>query len=151
MKFKKLSKILKSKSVILGSHKLRKEKFCGSCKLCVKICEEMSIGAIIMKNIGVFNKADIVNDPSRQCIGCMMCVDVCPKNIIRNIDNAGEREIWNKKFKLARCEECGEYYAAEEYIRYVYNRAGIIPDKFICKKCKRKYSAKNTKKYVCKL
>lgn len=151
MKFKKLSEILKSKAVILGIYKLKKEKVCGSCNLCIKVCEKMSVGAIKMVTTGVFNKADIVDDPSRQCIGCMMCADVCPKNIIKVIDNAGEREIWNKKFKLARCEECGEYYATEEYIRYVYNRAGILPDKLICEKCKRKYSAKNTKKYVCKL
>lgn len=152
MEYRKLSKIPKNPKLATYEFKPDQEKGCGECNLCAKVCEEMGIGAISMVTNGVFSKADIVNnDISRQCIGCMMCAYICPKNLIKVIDKSDEREIWNRKFKLVKCEDCGKYYATEEHVRYAHNRDGIIPDKLICEKCKRKLSAKNIKQYVCKV
>lgn len=149
MKIEKLAKIFKDKIRKLYEFILNKTKDCGTCDLCINACEKMEIGAIIRDGIGIFSKVSIQQDnPSRECIGCAVCVNICPKNIIKMVDKNGEREIWNKKFKLVKCQECGKYYATEEHLKYAYNRLGMKLDKLRCEKCKRKARVEDIKRYI---
>lgn len=149
MKIGELINMFRNKGVRMHRFKVDKRENCGSCDLCIKVCEKMGIGAITTVGIGIFSKISILYDePSRECIGCAVCVNMCPKNIIKMADKDGEREIWGKKFKLVQCQECGKYYATEEHLNYAYNRAGIKLDKLRCEKCKRKASVEDIKKYI---
>lgn len=146
MKFVKLTQMPKNKKVKINKFKLEKRKKYGKCDICIRVCESMGIGAI--KIVGRAALKKVVFNSLKQCVGCAVCAEVCSKSIIKVMDENGEREIWGEKFKLAKCENCGEYYETEEYVKYVHNKAGLKLDKFICGKCKRKVSTEVVEKYI---
>lgn len=126
--------------------KLDRTENCIICGLCVKACEQMGTGAISTIDRGVFKEvATPYKEPSPACIGCGACANVCPINSIKIVDKDGEREIWGKKFKMVACEDCGEYFATEEHVKYAFARAGREDEKILCEKCKRKASLENIK------
>ena len=126
--------------------KLDRSENCVLCGLCAKACEEMGTGAISTVDRGIFKKVSTPFDEvSPNCIGCAACANVCPTNAIKIIDKDGQREMWGKKFKLVKCQECGDEFATEEHIKFAYDRANMKLDRVLCEKCKRKSSLKDTK------
>lgn len=127
--------------------KLDPKENCILCGLCVKACSEMGVGAISTINRGMYKDVDTpYHEPSSTCIGCASCANVCPTNAIKVIDNSGEREIWGKKFKMVKCDMCGEYFATEEHVKYAYDKLGINePKELICSSCKKKIAASDVK------
>lgn len=118
--------------------KLEKGEDCALCGLCVKACKAVGVGVLSLVNKGIYKKLDISNKSTQKCIGCGSCANVCPTNAIDIIDKDGEREIWGNKFKMVKCDCCGEYFATEEHVKYAYDKLGIEqPKKFYCSRCKR--------------
>ena len=119
---------------------------CIICGLCTKACEQMGTGAISTIDRGIFKEvATAYKEPSPDCIGCGACANVCPTNAIEIVDKDGEREIWGKKFKLQKCEQCGEEFATEDHVKFAFERAGLKVEKILCEKCRRKSSADKIK------
>ena len=127
--------------------KLDPEQNCVLCGLCAKACKELGTGAISTVNRGMYKEvATPYHEPSPECIGCASCANVCPTNAIKVVDKDGERKIWGKKFKMVKCDLCGEYFATEEHVKYAYDRIGKEqPEKLMCSSCKKKVTAKDIK------
>lgn len=126
--------------------KLDRTENCIICGLCTKACEQMGTGAISTIDRGVFKEiATAYKEPSPDCIGCAACANVCPTNAIKIVDKDGEREIWGKEFKMAECQDCGEYFATEDHVKFALAKAGREDEKMLCEKCKRKVSLENVK------
>lgn len=143
---------------VFGVERKRVERFkldntenCVLCGLCVKACKELGTGAISTINRGRYKEVDTpYHEPSSECIGCGSCANVCPTNAINIVDKDGEREIWGKKFKLVKCDSCGEVFATEEHLKFAYKKLGkeLYMDEVLCGKCKRKIGADQIKNYV---
>lgn len=125
---------------------------CIMCGLCVKACEALGSNAIGTAFRGINKKiATPFEEPPENCIGCTSCASVCPTNAIKYKDEDGVRHIWNGKFNLVKCEECGKLYATEAQIKYIEKKTGIKEEHHICEKCKKKINAtkfKDVFKYI---
>ncbi|MFL0198570.1 2Fe-2S iron-sulfur cluster-binding protein [Clostridium sp. WILCCON 0269] len=143
----KLAKDLGVEEKRVKRFKLNPEENCVLCGLCAKACKELGTGAISTVDRGIFKEvATAYHEPSPDCIGCASCANVCPTNAIKVTDKDDEREIWNRKFKMAKCDCCGEYFATEEHIKYAYDKLGVEqPEKLLCNSCKRGIAAKDIK------
>lgn len=146
---KKLAKSFGVEEERVNRFKLDKTENCVICGLCVKACEEMGTGSISTIDRGIFKDISTpYGDPSPQCIGCAVCANVCPTNAIPVVDKDGEREIWGKKFKLQKCEECGKAFATEDHVKFAFAKAGIKPEKILCEECRRKSSLDKIKMHL---
>lgn len=110
---------------------------CILCGLCVKACEKMGTSAISFVNRGTTKKVSTpYDDTSKDCIGCGACAEVCPTHAISLKDEDGKRTIWNKEFKLVKCEHCGKYYATEESLNFINKKTHELNN--ICDLCRKK-------------
>lgn len=123
---------------------------CILCGLCTKACYELGTNAISTLNRGTKKKIGTAfNEPSVDCIGCGSCFNVCPTEAIEMIDSDGERRIWNKTFRLMRCNDCGEYFTTQEAMAHIRREigedAGSIEELQLCDNCKAKKTAAKLK------
>lgn len=124
----------------------KNEEHCILCGLCVKACEELGSSAISTINRGVTKKVSTPYDePSTQCIGCGSCAHVCPTDAIKVEDSDDTRTIWNKTFKLVKCEKCGKPFATKEQLEYINKKLGVEPEETLCEKCKMTETAEKLK------
>lgn len=143
----KLAKEFKVEEQRVKRFKLDNTENCMLCGLCAKACEKMGTGAISTVDRGIFKEVSTpFGDPSPVCIGCAACANVCPTNAIKMVDKDGEREIWGKKFKLVKCEDCGEEFATEEHLKFAFEKSGRKLEKALCDKCRRKAGLEEIKK-----
>lgn len=78
--FDKLVKIDKSKCILCG--------------LCVQACDSLGTGAISTVNRGTEKEVNTpYGDPSKTCIGCLSCANVCPTKAIEFSETAKNRTI----------------------------------------------------------
>jgi bidirectional [NiFe] hydrogenase diaphorase subunit len=119
---------------------------CILCGLCVRACEAIGTNAISTVNRGISKKISTpFDEPSKECIGCAACAGVCPTGAIKVCDSHGHRTIWNKEFKLIKCEKCGKYFATQEQTDYINHKLGTETNEMLCEKCRRTLLAENLK------
>ena len=111
---------------------------CILCGLCVKACEKMGTSAISLINRGTGKKVSTpYDDPSKDCIGCGACAQVCPTNAITMTEINGIRTIWNKEFTMVKCSLCNKEYTTEEALKFIEAHLGDEEEK-ICDPCRKK-------------
>lgn len=122
---------------------------CIMCGKCAAVCKELGASAISTINRGVFKKISTPYDePSKTCIGCRSCAEVCPTGVITYEENDNERIIWGKKFELVHCAECGKVIGTKEELEFAakkYNNSDEVNAK-LCKDCKKKHTAEELSK-----
>jgi NADH dehydrogenase/NADH:ubiquinone oxidoreductase subunit G len=97
---------------------------CVLCGLCVEACKMLGTEAISTVGRGVFKKISTpYDDVSPYCIGCASCAAVCPTKSIQMQTIDDVRVIWNREFRIVRCEICGEEIGTEESLAYAEKRA----------------------------
>ncbi len=118
------------------------EDNCVLCGLCVKACETLGTNAISTVFRGPDKKISTpFDEPSKDCIGCGSCAEVCPTGAIKLVENNEERIIWNKKFKLIKCKKCGKRFMTQEEYKFLKNKLGDEADLSLCEDCRNKETA----------
>lgn len=121
---------------------------CVLCGLCVKACEKMGTSAISFVNRGITKMVSTpYNDPSKDCIGCGACAEVCPTNAIELKDEKDKRTIWNKEFEMVKCEHCGKYYTTREALLFISKKIHDESD-CICDTCRKKVLGEKFKESI---
>lgn len=124
----------------------KEDEDCILCGLCVKACEKLGTNAISLVNRGTTKKvATPYDDASKDCVGCGACVEVCPTNAISLVDYDGKRTIWNRNFKLIKCNTCGKSYATEDSLQFINKKLGFENEEHICEPCKKRAMTKKFK------
>lgn len=117
------------------------DDICIRCGRCVRACEALGNNCLSFSGRG-WNREIVppFNEPPEGCLGCAACAEVCPTGAIKVTEEEGFREIWGRKFRLAKCSRCNEYYATEEYLKK------LDPDEVIdinlCPRCKKAEEAR---------
>ena len=110
---------------------------CILCGLCVQACNALGTGAISTVNRGVDKKVSTPYDnPSKFCVGCLSCANVCPTGAIAYTQTETTRTIWNREFDLLFCEQCGALMGTPEAARHAVGEEGDVPT--VCDECRRK-------------
>lgn len=90
---------------------------CVVCGLCVQACDAIGTKAIRAIFHGTAIAVGTPNGtPSKTCIGCLSCANVCPTDAISwsEDERSLTREIWGRSFDLVRCERCGDILGTAE-------------------------------------
>ena len=110
---------------------------CILCGLCVQACNALGTGAISTVNRGVDKKVSTPYDnPSKFCVGCLSCANVCPTGAIEYTQTETTRTIWNREFDLLFCEQCGALMGTPEAARHAVGEEGDVPA--VCDGCRKK-------------
>ena len=101
------------------------ESKCVICGLCVKACNELSVGAISTAMRGIDKEVmPPYREPSEVCVGCGSCAAICPTNVIEITETDATRTIWGRTFDLVHCSRCGRVIGTPEEIAYAAEKSG---------------------------
>ena len=101
------------------------ESKCVLCGLCVKACNELSVGAISTAMRGIDKEVmPPYREPSEVCVGCGSCAAICPTNVIEITETDTTRTIWGRTFDLVHCSRCGRVIGTPEEIAYAAEKSG---------------------------
>lgn len=118
------------------------ESKCVLCGLCVKACNELSVGAISTAMRGIEKEVmPPYREPSEVCVGCGSCAAICPTNVIEITETENTRTIWGKTFDLVHCSECGRVIGTPEELAWAAGKAGEEVA-VLCPECRKKALAK---------
>jgi len=112
---------------------------CILCRSCVRVCEEIvGVSAIGFSGRGA-NK--VVGTPFQEnsavCIGCGACAFVCPTGHIQMTTTEDTRKIWDRTFKMKKCDVCGRYFAPEDQLQYISKKTGVpLKELAVCTDCR---------------
>lgn len=113
---------------------------CIMCYACTRICDVLgksAIAAVMRGHEKVI--APPFGDEPPDCIGCLSCAQICPTDVIEWNDKGGYRTIWNKRFELITCKNCGKTTITREFADYLIEKRNIPGEYFeTCDECKRK-------------
>ena len=110
---------------------------CILCGLCVQACNALGTGAISTVQRGTDKKVSTPYDnPSKFCVGCLSCANVCPTGAIAYTQTETTRTIWNREFDLLFCEQCGALMGTPEAARHAIGEEGDVPT--VCDECRKK-------------
>ena len=110
---------------------------CILCGLCVQACNALGTGAISTVQRGTDKKVSTPYDnPSKFCVGCLSCANVCPTGAIAYTQTETTRTIWNREFDLLFCEQCGALMGTPEAARHAVGEEGDVPT--VCDECRKK-------------
>lgn len=119
---------------------------CILCGLCVKACNAIGTSAISTVSRGITKEVSTPYDePSKDCIGCGSCAQICPTGVIRIEEKNGIRTIWNKDFELLQCSVCGRYFSTKDEFEYANDKLGTEDYETVCTVCKKKLAAQRFK------
>ena len=114
---------------------------CILCGLCVQACDSLGTGAISTVLRGTEKRVDTpYSNPSKACIGCLSCANVCPTGEIVFEENEKTRTIWKREFELVYCEECGALMGTKEMLERAAAETGVETPK-VCDACRKKAMA----------
>lgn len=105
---------------------------CILCGLCVRICEKAATSAIATVQRGHDREVGTPwGGPPPDCIGCLACAHVCPTGHIKVEESGGVRRIWEREFKLQRCETTGKVLPiTEDQAAFLAKRQNMNPSYF---------------------
>lgn len=117
---------------------------CIMCYACTRICEVLGRNAISPVDRG---HQKVIAPPfgkePEDCVGCLSCAHICPTDHIAWHDKAGVRIIWDKKFKLLECKQCGKKTITKEFADLLIKERGLPEEYFeTCDDCKRMETAR---------
>ena len=123
-----------------------KNNKCILCGLCVRACKKiLGQSAISFVNRGADRiVATPFMEPSETCIGCQVCVDICPTGHVTCVDDGPVRrmETWNTELEMVRCQACGATLAPVKELEFLSVTLGentlMEPT---CPNCKRRQAA----------
>lgn len=110
---------------------------CIMCGLCARACASLGTGAISTVGRGTQKKiATPYEEPSKDCIGCLSCVKICPTGAIPYKEDDNQRVIWDRSFDLVHCEKCGAVIGTREELQEAAKRCDEEPDT-LCAECRK--------------
>lgn len=111
---------------------------CIMCGLCARACASLGTGAISTVGRGTEKKISTPYDePSKDCVGCLSCVNVCPTHAIEFADDGKRRSVWGREFEIVHCSECGTPIGTKEELELAAFKSGTSPDT-LCPQCRQK-------------
>ncbi len=124
---------------------------CILCGLCVQACDSLGTGAISTVLRGTDKRvATPYDDPSRFCVGCLSCANVCPTGAIEYEEDSQTRTIWHRTFDLVHCSECGKVMGTPEALEHATK--GVEQEgPIVCDECRKRAMANHmmqTYRYV---
>lgn len=121
---------------------------CVMCGLCARVCERVGGRTLCLGGRGVKIKAIApFNQPSPYCIGCGACVQICPVQKIKMVDEDGIRKIIihgreASHVQLPKCQSCGKHFGPLIDLHQVMSRIGETkvppPNVNVCPDCSRR-------------
>lgn len=115
-------------------------KDCILCGLCARTCQEIvGVDALRFQDRGLGRAMDEpkIEFVASNCIGCGSCAYVCPTGFVgmQAVDN--KRIIWDKVFKMAACDVCGQFFAPMEQLEYISKKTGVdVNNLMTCTSCR---------------
>lgn len=112
---------------------------CILCALCTRICDRMGFHAISTVGRGHGKEvAPPLHKAPPDCTGCLACAENCPTNFITYSRDDGYVTIWDKKFELLSCSECGRTTITKTLAEQLSRRRNIPIEYFsVCDQCHR--------------
>ena len=120
---------------------------CILCGLCVRMCDQIiGVSAINFANRG---HKRIVTTPlhkkADKCIGCNVCVEVCPTGHVKTLDDGSFRHMqtWDADLEMLHCLICDKPYIPAKQFKVISDKLEGIELKRICPVCRRKETVDN--------
>lgn len=115
-------------------------KDCILCGLCTRACHEIvGVNALTFQDRGLGRAVDNpkIEFVASNCIGCGSCAYVCPTGFVRMEAVDNKRIIWDKVFKMASCDVCGQHFAPVEQLEWISKKTGVaIGNLMTCTSCR---------------
>lgn len=114
-------------------------KDCILCGLCTRTCHEVvGVDALRFQDRGLGRSVEPkIEFVTANCIGCGSCAYACPTGFVQMESVDDKRIIWNKVFKMATCNVCGQFFAPIEQLEWISKKTGVAVESLMtCTSCR---------------